>query len=51
MKFFNNLDILIGNPYNNLFDPGFRGEVLELVYTQVTLKTVTVHTNMMLGCN
>ena len=28
-------DILIGNPYNNLFDPGFRGEVLELAYTQV----------------
>ena len=30
-------DIFIGNPYNKLFDPGFRGEVLALTYNQVNM--------------
>ena len=28
-------DVFIGNPHSDLFDPGFRGEVLELSYTEV----------------
>ena len=34
-------DIFIGNPYNNLFDPGFRGEVLALTYSQVAMSPRT----------